>query len=294
MNHEVTENRLGGIEAHPGNGHYAVFDHGAHAWAWQPDGQRQVLWMSTQSAFANGQPIRGGIPVIFPWFGAGSQGTLSPLHGFVRLTDWNRYYVDDTIDINGRLVVEYQIDRTRVGTQSEFPFAFMAQLRLIFTHEYLQIGLKINNADVVPFTFEEAFHTYLAVGDARHVTLDGLEAAPYLDRSVGAPTRDAVQSGLVRIEGETDRLYSHHGSVTLDDPTWSRTLLVSKEGSANTVVWNPWAAKAAAMPDFGDDEWTQMICIEAANVGANAITLAPGETHLMRQRISLVGTAPTR
>lgn len=155
--------------------------------------------------------------------------------------------------------------------------------------------MKINNADVVPFTFEgEAFHTYLAVGDAATSrSMDWRRRRIWTGRPARRQ-RDAVQSGLVRIEGETDRLYSHHGSVTLDDPTWSRILLVSKEGSANTVVWNPWAAKAAAMPDFGDDEWTQMICIEAANVGANAITLAPGETHLMRQRISLVGTAPTR
>jgi D-hexose-6-phosphate mutarotase len=30
---------------------------------------------------------------------------------------------------------------------------------------------------------------------------------------------------------------------------------VAKSGSASTVVWNPWQAKAAAMADFGDDEY---------------------------------------
>ena len=293
MNFEVTENPLPGIEAHPGKGHYGVYDQGAHAWAWQPDGRKPVLWMSTRSAFTEGQPLRGGIPVIFPWFGAGPKGGQSPLHGFARVHQWNRYYTDDTLSTNGRLVVEYQIDRTKVGAQPDFPFAFMAHVRLIFTPEYLQVGLKINNADVVPFSFEEALHTYLAVGDVRHVTVDGLDGAHYLDRAAGATQLHRVQKGPVVIEAETDRLYAHHGSVTLDDPTWNRALLISKEGSANTVVWNPWTAKAAAMADFGDDEWTQMICVEAANVGDSAITLAPGETHLMRQRISLIGTAPT-
>jgi glucose-6-phosphate 1-epimerase len=64
-------------------------------------------------------------------------------------------------------------------------------------------------------------------------------------------------------------------------------LRITDVGAANLVVWNPWVAKAAAMPDFGDEEWTGMICIEAANALDNAITLGPGESHLLRQRISL-------
>jgi glucose-6-phosphate 1-epimerase len=35
------------------------------------------------------------------------------------------------------------------------------------------------------------------------------------------------------------------------------------------------------MPDFGDDEWPRMLCVETANVGEPALRLAPGETHLM-------------
>jgi glucose-6-phosphate 1-epimerase len=35
------------------------------------------------------------------------------------------------------------------------------------------------------------------------------------------------------------------------------------------------------MPDFGDDEWPRMLCVETANVGEQAPTLAPGGTHVM-------------
>ena len=66
-----------------------------------------------------------------------------------------------------------------------------------------------------------------------------------------------------------------------------RKLVITKHGSANTVVWNPWVDKSAAMPDFGDDEWIGMICIEAANALGDAITLRPGETHTLKQRITL-------
>jgi glucose-6-phosphate 1-epimerase len=52
-------------------------------------------------------------------------------------------------------------------------------------------------------------------------------------------------------------------------------------------VWNPWIAKAKAMPDFGDDEWPEMICVETANVGDSAVRLRAGETHRMTVRITL-------
>ncbi|HEY3411091.1 MAG TPA: hypothetical protein VGK53_23240 [Propionicimonas sp.] len=78
MSDEVTPVPLDGVEIRPGEGHFGVYDHGAHVWAWQPDGQRPVLWMSAQSMLADGQPIRGGVPVVFPWFGTGPAGDRTP------------------------------------------------------------------------------------------------------------------------------------------------------------------------------------------------------------------------
>jgi len=50
-------------------------------------------------------------------------------------------------------------------------------------------------------------------------------------------------------------------------------------------VWNPWVEKARKLPDFGDDEWPRMLCVETANVAENAVTLAPGESHVMRAAV---------
>jgi glucose-6-phosphate 1-epimerase len=55
------------------------------------------------------------------------------------------------------------------------------------------------------------------------------------------------------------------------------------------VVWNPWIAKAKAMPDFGDDEWTGMVCVETANAGADAVALAAGARHVMTATIEVLG-----
>ena len=40
------------------------------------------------------------------------------------------------------------------------------------------------------------------------------------------------------------------------------------------------------MPDFGNDEYEQMLCIESGNVAANSITLPPGGTATLDLTIS--------
>jgi glucose-6-phosphate 1-epimerase len=66
-----------------------------------------------------------------------------------------------------------------------------------------------------------------------------------------------------------------------------RQIRVSNSGSRSTVVWNPWIEKARAMPDFGDLEWRQMVCVETANVGSATVRLDPGATHTMTATISV-------
>jgi len=96
----------------------------------------------------------------------------------------------------------------------------------------------------------------------------------------------------VTIAAETDRVYAKtRTTVVVDDPALSRRLNIAKEGSDATVVWNPWIAKAKAMADFGDDEFTRMVCVETANVGDARVTLPPGETHEMRAAIGVTNRA---
>ena len=60
-----------------------------------------------------------------------------------------------------------------------------------------------------------------------------------------------------------------------------------KRGSRTTVVWNPWIAKARQLADFGDDEYTGMICVETTNAADDQITIAPGGSHQVATTISL-------
>src|SRR3954468_4548199 len=56
--------------------------YGAHVTHFQPRGQAPVLFLSEESFFTHGRPIRGGVPLIFPWFGPRASDPQAPLHGF--------------------------------------------------------------------------------------------------------------------------------------------------------------------------------------------------------------------
>src|SRR5437879_5964035 len=70
-----------------------VYLQGAHLAHWQPMGEQPVLFMSRKSDFAVGKPIRGGVPIAFPWFATDKnqsryEGKPGPSHGFARIQDW--------------------------------------------------------------------------------------------------------------------------------------------------------------------------------------------------------------
>jgi D-hexose-6-phosphate mutarotase len=54
-----------------------------------------------------------------------------------------------------------------------------------------------------------------------------------------------------------------------------------------SVVWNPWAEKAAAMVDLGDHAWRRMVCVEAGNIADNEVRLAADAEHVMSTAVSV-------
>jgi glucose-6-phosphate 1-epimerase len=249
-----------------------VYLHGAHVTHYQPRDHRPVLFTSAQSYFAPGKPIRGGVPVIFPWFGPHPTDPARPAHGWARTSPWTLQDVSD----DGH-------DGVNVTLQLGPADGFILACR-VHVGPQLTMELDVQNVAAAPQTFEEALHTYLAVADVRQVRIDGLLGRQYLDKVDGMKRK--TEDGPVTLTGETDRVYlDTPDTVTVRDPAAGRQITVSKKGSASTVVWNPWVEKAKRLPDFGDDEWPKMLCIETANVADNAVTLAPGQKHTMRARL---------
>jgi glucose-6-phosphate 1-epimerase len=263
-----------------------VYFQGAHVTAWRPAAAAEpVLWMSDASYFEGGKPLRGGVPICFPWFGAHASDAKAPGHGFARLRDWNLIEAAEAADGTVTLALELASDTALTPL---WPHAFRAVHRITIGAT-LTMALEVTNTGTDAFKFEEALHTYFAVRDVRNVTVAGLERTDYLDKVTGLD-RKTQGSEPIRFTGETDRVYlSTTATCVIDDPGARRRIAIRKTGSEATVVWNPWIAKARAMPDFGDDEWTEMVCVETCNVNVHARTLAPGAAHAMTAILEVEG-----
>ena len=243
-----------------------IYSHGAHVALFQPQGARPVLFMSQASRFEANKPIRGGVPVIFPWFGPLPTDPTAPAHGTARLADWN--LISTTQQTDGVVELLFALP----------PFL---QYRVTIGRQ-LELALEVCNTSKNPLRFEEALHTYFAVSEIRQCSVTGLENAQY-DSLVEGVTNKSQGTDPIRFTAETDRLYLNtRATCVIHDPGWQRRIVIEKSGSDSTVVWNPWIAKSKAMPDFGDAEWPGMLCIETVNARGNAITLAPNQSHIMR------------
>lgn len=251
---------------------------GAHVTQFKKKDEAPLLFLSQCSRFAEGQPIRGGIPVIFPWFGP-REGLAQ--HGFARNKSWEIKEVVPAPD--GSVSVRLRLPDCPEA--SAFP-AFTADY-LVTVNQSLTLQLIVSNESKdAEFTFENCLHTYFEVADVTAISVHGLKGLSYLDK-VASFQEKIETSDAVRISSEVDRVFENaHGKVEILDPRIGRRILIEKQGSASTVVWNPWITKSRQMPDFGDEEYEHMICVESGNVASNSITLSPGGRSVLTVKLS--------
>ena len=256
--------------------------HGAHVMSYIPKGAVPVLWMSEKSMFAAGEPIRGGIPVCWPWFGPDVTGKFGG-HGYARVSQWNM--ISATQTPAGKTSVTLELTDRDVDAKFA-PQPFKLELSVTLGSS-LTVALKIYNTGTSDLAYSGALHSYFNVADSSVIKVRGLEDCEYTDKVLNV---DGVQEGAIVIDREIDRVYRRtSGIVNVEDPVFGRVIRIAKSGSTSTVVWNPWIEKSKKMPDFGDEEYHTMVCVEAANASAAADdrVLAPGAMAELRQMISL-------
>jgi glucose-6-phosphate 1-epimerase len=264
-----------------------LFLYGAHLTAWQPSGAEPVIFLSPNSHFEHGKAIRGGIPIVFPWFAARSAEitggrTDGPSHGFARITDWQLQFAAVTGD-DVRLALSLAPDdNTRALGFDHFRAALEFTLGRTLT-----VRMTVANESSEPLTYEQAFHTYFHVGDIRQTVVHGLEDTVYIDKPDNF-MRKRQGSEPITFSGEVDRPYLNTAApVTIDDPALHRKIVVSKGGSDTTVVWNPGDALAARTADIGVEAARKYVCVETANAADNRVTLAPRSAHVMEAKVEL-------
>lgn len=256
-----------------------VYLQGAQVTGWTPAGRGPVLFTSPDSAFTPGRPIRGGVPVVFPWFGPHPTIAAAPQHGLVRTAPWRFDSVEQT---SNRLIIRLIIK----GQGNRF---WPERFRLVYEISFgstLGLRLTVQNPAPQPIRFEEALHSYFAISDIGAVSVTGLGSCRFIDKTDGM-RRKRQRGAALRFGEETDRVYLDvPDRLAIVDPR-RRRITLDRAGAASAVTWNPWAVKAAALGDLGGDVWRRFVCVETGNIADDAIELPSDSEHAMSVEIGL-------
>jgi glucose-6-phosphate 1-epimerase len=262
---------------------------GGHVLSFVPRGDgRDVLWCSP-ARLAPGRPVRGGVPVCWPWFAKQDRPPDAAQHGFVRRMRWRVVTCAERPDGQVRVLLQVGPPAEGWPDGQGWPAECVPELEVL-VGESLTLSLRTVNHGDRAVSLTQALHTYFRVGDVRQVGIAGLKGLRYLDK-----LRDFGEFGQDTpwvFEDACDRIYLHSGPRhRIDDPVLGRVIVVDTERSSSTVVWNPGARDIAALGDVPHADWYQYLCVEAANCAPlDRVTLGPGEETTLVQRI---GVAPS-
>ncbi len=235
-------------------------EHTAHLLSWKPEGHEEVLYLSPQAAMEEGKAIRGGVPVCWPWFGS-KKG--KPSHGIARTSRWRK-----------KTECKFELNTNEAKLV----------LKAVEFENTLTLSLISTNTTFKTYDITQALHTYFLIGNINNISIEGHDQEDYYDKVAGA---NAQQVGLINFDKETDRIYQTKKSSILIDPVMRRKLVIEKEGSASTVIWNPWVEKTKSMADLPDQDYQKFCCIEAANTHLDPLRLKATEQHELIQKITV-------
>ncbi|RHY31397.1 hypothetical protein DYB32_003544 [Aphanomyces invadans] len=271
--------------------------YGATVTSFRPSsGATDVLFVSKKALLDGSKPIRGGIPLVFPQFGAGLVPSTLPSHGFARTSTWTLVDTEDFVD---SVAATFSLATTKHQLVA-WPHAVRLLYTVTLSRNRLTTSLHITNTDTETWGCQALLHTYFLVPDASpsltssvlpNVEIDGLGGVEYTCKVRNA---SLVESrAAVTIASETDSVYkntSERLTVRLGE---SRTVRVEKRASvagavpSDVVVWNPWTDKAHGLSDFADDEYPTMLCVEPGVV-TRVQDIRPHETLVLTQTLSLL------
>lgn len=256
-----------------------IYLYGAHVTHFQKNGEPPLIFLSRKSHFKNGEAIRGGVPICFPWFG---NRDSEPSHGFARISGWQLIETasaaDDTVKLKFALPKILGRDPWNL-LRTEFIVTVADTLTMELT--------SANESCDETFEIENCLHTYFEAGDIGAVSIFGLEHSPFDDFAFGANgARRPAENSALKITKETNRVYFDSPQpVEIHDEKLKRIIRVEKSGSNSTVVWNPWTTQKLP-DDFDPAEHQKMICVESGNVKQNRISLASGKTSALKVILS--------
>jgi len=241
-----------------------------------------VLWLSPSAQYKQGKPIRGGIPICWPWFGdldrnpaviqdQVKQQTPASAHGFARSLPWEIKSIHESCHH-----IEITLILTSNSASKElWPFDFELEATFTFSTK-LELKLRTTNTGIYSFCISQALHTYLPTEDIDRSYIHNAHSLTYIDALDNWNKKQ--QAGKISFNSETDRLYffdNSNYSLRLETP--NQSLLINNSNSQSAVIWNPWIEKSKRLSQFSPQDFKHMLCIETANVVTDVINIEGGK-----------------
>jgi len=230
--------------------------YGAQVLSYQPTPDQEVLWLSPLANWHNHTPIRGGVPVCWPWFGPADkrlnpQQRPLPNHGVVRTQLWQVINEQTSAQSAG---ITLQITVANLPWQTD---AVTLQLQLDLANS-LTISLRCDSNILQ----QAALHSYFKINSLQHTQVQPLPKR-FMDK-LSAMIVDTTTS-VAQFGAEVDRVYDMTPEV-LNISSEGPTIEVSQQGHDASVVWNPWQEKSRQTKDLPDNSYLEFVCVETARL----------------------------
>ncbi|KAF7347826.1 DNA polymerase [Mycena venus] len=255
------------------------------------------LFVSATAIRDGSKPVRGGIPVVWPFFGPPTHPEHKQLaqHGFARSSNWSWDGV--TTDEGDRVSVTLTLEPTPAITalyKRPFHLSFVVSLGEYDLSTELHVKNTSPSTDYPPdyLEFQALFHNYI-LAPANDVLVTPLQNLSYFDKTEateeGRATAKTETRAGVDVRKFTDSVYENASQSY--EVTWpGGGIAIKTSNLKDVVVWNPQAEAGSKMGDMEKGGWEKFICCEPGHVRGFE-KVAPGLTWVGKQVLSVIHNA---
>ncbi|KAK0198306.1 galactose mutarotase-like domain-containing protein [Armillaria mellea] len=287
---QLTSGKL--VLSHPKGPVVEVLLYGASVISWKSGTKRspelsERLFVSQKAAVDGSKPVRGGIPVVFPCFGAPTHPDHTRLsqHGFARNSVWN--WDGTSIDENDYVSVQLMLKPTD-AIAAVYSKPFLLTYIVTLSEFDLKTDLHVQNTSTSNLEFHALFHNYIRAPSS-HVLVAPLQGFTYYDKTEsteeGKSAPKVEARGGVDVKKFTDSVYENANGKY--EVTWpGGGLDISSSNLKDVVVWNP-QENGRKIGDMEENGWKNFVCVEPGYV-RGFVNLEAGGSWTGGQTLSVV------
>ncbi|KAH9849761.1 galactose mutarotase-like protein [Lenzites betulinus] len=249
------------ILQHPKGASAEILFYGATVISWKSANSTnpepiERLFVSGKAALDGSKPVRGGIPVVFPAFGAPTHPdhVRLPQHGFARNNVWA--FSSVVMDNEAGASVKLSLDPND-AIKAQFDHPFHLEYVVTLAEHQLSTGLHVTHSGLstsAPFEFQALFHNYIRA-PANEVLVSPLTGVSYYDKTEATEEARATPKVETRagvdVKKITDFVYED-APGKYDVVSSHGTIEIKTTNFKDVVVWNPQQEAGSKIGDMED------------------------------------------